>query len=75
MGQGFGADGLGEVAMFEWGPLGEADEDVAGGCGWLVAEGGEEVGGEGKRVDAEDALDFVVVGGEFALLDGPGEGG
>ena len=40
-----------------------------------VAEGGEQVDVEGERVYAEDALDVVVVRGEFLLGDRPRSGG
>lgn len=71
----FSTDRLSEVAIFEGGPFGEADEDVARKRRCLVPERGEKIGGEGKLVYAEDALDFVVERSQLILFDGPREEG
>lgn len=75
LGEGFGAYGLGKVAFLEGGPLCEADDDVRSGGRFALTERGEEVGGEGEVIDAEDVFDLLVVRGELGIFDGPGEGG
>ena len=58
VGEGFGADGFGEIPLFKRSPLGEAKEDVGGGSGSFVTQSRQQISGKGQGIYSEDALDL-----------------
>ncbi len=71
VGDDFFADCVCEIALGERRPFGEAECEVGREWDGRVVERGEECGGEGEIVYAEDLLDGSVVRLDFVRGDGP----